>query len=245
MPISRKSFLGSTVIATSAALAAAHIPPASAADAPDAPDAPAGRAPVHFKVLKPGDYDHAGMMRKLSAATPHKQVFESVSPLVVAPGVASIYIHMQNAMNAYETSFGYGRGKLATLAVLIGPSIIFGLNDAMWKKYNFGAAMKLDPTNSYYRAGSNLDMSASPDDPNGIYQDWSGQAVLKRGGSFMVCHNATTAVAAMFAGKMGLQVPDVLAEFKANLLPGFMLVPAGVATVQLAQENGWKLYAII
>lgn len=245
MPISRKTFLGSTAMAT-AALAASHMQPASAADAPDAPDATAaGRTPLHFKVLKPGDYDRAGMMRKLNPTTPHRQVFESVSPLLVAPGVASIYIHMQNTMNAYETSFGYGRGKLATLGVLIGPSIIFALNDAMWKKYGFGAAMKLDPTNTYYRAGSNLDLSASPDDPNGIYQDWSAQAVLKRGGSFMVCHNATTAVAGMFAGKMGLQPPDVLAEFKANMLPGFMLVPAGVATVQLAQENGWKLYAII
>src|SRR5579864_2254592 len=202
-----------------------------------------GRTPVHFRVLKLSEYDHAGMIKKLMVTNPHKQVFESVSPLVVAPGVASVYIHMQNAMNAYEYSLD--KGKLATLAVFIGPSIVYGLNDAMWKKYNFGAAFSLDPTNTYYRADSSLDLSASPDDPNGVYQDWSAEAVLKRGGSFMVCHNATTAVAGMLAGKMGLNANDVLADFKANLLPGFMLVPAGVGAVQLAQENGWKLYAII
>jgi intracellular sulfur oxidation DsrE/DsrF family protein len=185
------------------------------------------------------------MTQTLQTDKKHKQVFQSVSPLLVAPGVASIYIHMQNAMNAYETSFGYGPGSLATLAVLIGPSIVFALNDAMWTKYKIGPTLNLDATNTYYRADSTLDASASPDDPNGMYQDWSAQAVLKRGGSFMVCHNATTAVAGLFAQKNNADAKMVLADFKQNMLPGFKLVPAGVAAVHAAQENGWQLYPII
>ena len=233
MPISRRAFLGTTAAAAAAATVLRSEQTAAAAE----------RTPLHFHVLKPSEYDHAAMLEKMTVANPHKQVFESVSPILIAPGIASVYIHMQNAMNAYE--FSFGTGKLATLAVLIGPSVVFALNDAAWKKYHFGSAFNLDATNTYYRAGSKLDLNASPDDPNGIYQDWSAQAALKRGGSFMVCHNAMTGVAAVFAGKMGLKPDDVLADFKQNILPGFLLVPAGVGAVQLAQENGYRLYAII
>jgi len=240
MPFTRKMFLGTTAAAAAAVLSARQS--AAAEEEVSLSGAPA-RTPIHFHVLKSDEYDRAGMMATLSVDNPHKQVFESVSPLLVAPGVASVYIHMQNAMNAYE--FSFGNGKLSTLAVLIGPSIVFALNDAAWQKYHIGGALNLDATNTYYRADSNLDLSATPDDPDGIYQDWSGQAVLKRGGKFMVCHNATTAVAGLFASKLGLKPQDVLADFKRNMLPGFMLVPAGVGAVQLAQENGWKLYTII
>jgi len=243
MPVTRKIFLGSTVAAASAAVLSSRQAAAAADMGAPAASTASARAPVHFHILKQNEYDHAGMIKKLHVVSQHKQVFESVAPLVVAPGIASVYIHMQNAMNAYQFSFGLG--SLPTLAVLIGPSIVFALNDAAWQKYNIGAALNLDPVNTYYRASSKLDLNANPDDPSGVYQDWSAQAVLKRGGSFMVCHNATTAVAMLFAGKMGLNPQDVLTDFKANMLPGFMLVPAGVATVQLAQENGWKLYTII
>ncbi|HZT34366.1 MAG TPA: hypothetical protein VFA15_00490 [Nitrososphaera sp.] len=205
------------------------------------------RTPIHFHLLKSNEYNRAEMMQKLMVSSKHKQVFQSVGPLLIAPGIASVYMHMQNAMNAYE--FSLGLGKLSTLAVLIGPSIVYALNDDMWQKYdiakNLGPEAALAPTNVYYVADSNLDLSAKPDDPNGVYQDWSAQAVLKRGGAFFVCHNATTGAAYMLAEKSGSDGATVLADFKKNLLPGFIMVPAGVAAVQQAQENGWKPFSII
>ncbi|MBC5806920.1 MAG: hypothetical protein DLM53_10010 [Candidatus Eremiobacter antarcticus] len=235
MPVSRKTFLSSTAVAASAALLADKTRVAAASPG----------AGLHFHVLTQTEYDHALMMKKITAPAPHKQVFQSVSPLLITPTIASVYIHMQNAMNGYQYSLGYGPSSLATLAVFIGPSIVLGLNDAMWKKYNIGTALNLASTNIYYKATSNLDPAAAPDDPNGLYQDWSAEAVLKRGGTFMVCHNATTAVAALFASKTGRTPQAVLTDFKQNFLPEFMLVPAGVTAVQLAQENGWKVYPII
>jgi len=162
---------------------------------------------------------------------------------VIAPGIASLYVHMQNSMNAYE--FSMGAGKLSTLGVILGASIVLALNDAMWKKYNFGSAFKLDATNTYYKASSNLSLSAAADDPNGIYQDWSAQAVIKRGAKFFVCHNAMTGIAAVTAMKSGASMAGILADFEKNVLPGFLVVPAGVAAVQQAQEYGWKPFPII
>jgi len=233
MPLSRKQFVSATALGISAAAIGLE----AKAQAQE-------RTPLSFHILKPAQYDRAATLRILKDGGAHKQVFQSVSPLVIAPGIASLYIHMQNSMNAYE--FSMGLGKLSTLGVVLGPSIILALNDAMWTKYGFGDAFKLDATNDYYKAISNLNLGASPDDPTGIYQDWSAQAVLKRGGKFFVCHNAMTGVAAVMASKMtGATPAGVLADFEKNVLPGFTVVPAGVASVQQAQEHGWKPFAII
>lgn len=226
--VSRKQFIATTALGVSASVLASTTG-AHAADV--------NRTPVHFHVVKPNEYDKAAMQKILTQNTANKQVFQSVELLEVAPGVASVYIHMQNALNAYEYSYAMGAGSLAVLAVFIGPSIVLALNDAMWQKYHIGAAFKLAATNTYYQASSNLDLSASPDDPNGIYQDWSAQALLKRGASFMVCHNATTAVAAVLGHGMGVSPEAALADFEHNLLPGFLMVPAGVAAVQSADRK--------
>jgi hypothetical protein len=234
MPLSRKQFVSAAAIGVSAA-AVGLDPLAAGAQA---------RAPVHFHILTSSQYNRAAMMSALNGGGANKQVFQSVDPLLIAPGIASLYMHMQNSMNAYE--FSLGAGKLSTLGVILGPSIVLALNDSAWKKYGFGKAMKLAPTNAYYAASSNLDVSASPDDPTGIYQDWSAQAVMKRGGKFFVCHNAMTAVAAVVSSKVpGTTPAGVLADFEKNVLPGFIVVPAGVAAIQQAQQHGWKPFTII
>jgi hypothetical protein len=238
MPLTRKHFL-STAAAGASIAALASGSPADAADASDM------RSAIKLHNLKAGEFDAPAMMKTLTQSSNHKQVFQSVSPIVIAPGLASLYLHMQNSMNAYQ--FSLGLGSLATLGVLIGPSIVFALNDAMWAKYNLGKALGTDlaATNIYYKATTSLDPNAAPDDPNGLYQDWSAQAVLKRGGAFFVCHNATSAIAMMVSGKTGGDPKVTLADFERSLLPGFQMVPAGVAAVQQAQENGWKPFPII
>ena len=236
MRLSRGGFVSTSAAAISAAALAANVQAAE--------PAATGRAPLHFHILSESEYNHAGMMNIIAASQKNKQIFQTNATTLIAPGVASIYLHMQSTMNTFEFSYPETVGTAATLGVLMGPAIIFALNDATWQKYKLGAAFQLAPTNEYYKASSNLDLSAKADDPNGIYQDWSAQAVLKRGGAFMVCHNAMTRVSSVIASKEGLNPQSVLTDFKANLLPGFNIVPSGVGTVQLAVENGWHLFQV-
>jgi len=234
MPLSRKQFVSAAALGVSAA--AVGLEPLTAKAQ--------SRAPVHFHILTSAEYNNAAMMNVLNGGGQNKQVFQSVDPLLIAPGIASLYMHMQNSMNAYQ--FSLGAGNLSTLGVILGSSIVLALNDSVWKKYGFGPAFKLADTNAYYAASSNLDLGASPDDPNGVYQDWSAQAVMKRGGNFFVCHNAMTGIAAVIASKMpGATVAGVLSDFEKNVLPGFIVVPAGVAAIQQAQEAGWKPFPIL
>lgn len=232
MSISRKHFV-----------AAAALGAAGVAIEKSAGQAAAQAAKLHLHILRPDEYDHARLLRTISSTRPHKQVFQSVNPLL-ALGVASIYLHMQNAINAFEFSYRMGPGSLATLAVFTGRSIAFALRDEMWSKYGLGAAFGLAPANVYYRAAS-LRETGNPDDPDSVYQDWSAEAVLHRGGAFMVCHNALTTQATLLSPKTGASVADILVDFKRNVLPGFQIVPAGVAATQLAIEHGWEPYSIL
>jgi hypothetical protein len=242
MLLSRKNFV------SAAAVAASGLALTASADAADtAPAAPAPvdeRSIIKFHIVRPGQYNWDKMMATIATTAKNKQVLQNSGTTTIVPGVASVYLHMQNSMNAYEFSYPKSVGKLATLAVFMGPGIVFGLNDAMWTKYKLGDTFKLAPSNIYYHATSNLDLSAAPDDPKGIYQDWSAQAVLKRGGALMMCHNATMAIAGLVGAGAGVDPKLVLADFEKNTSPGFQMVPAGVAAVSLATAHGWGFFNI-
>ena len=255
MTISREGFLRNTALAAGALVLSSR-KGARAEDAPAAtPKAPPGPPPpsaVHFPVLKPGEFDQKKMMSELQVKKPHKVIFQSVAPHVIIPGLSSLYIHVQNALNAGEFSMGWGKGNVASAAVLYGPSIILGLNDAMWAKYTLGAgfgmkdaAGKPETSNVYYKAQTSMGFDGDPGAGGNVYQDWSAEACLKRGTYFMVCHNALSAFGGMTAMGMGLDPAATIAEWKANLLPGFMIVPAGVGALHVAQEQGWKLLPLI
>lgn len=233
--VARKTFIGVTALAASASALAGCKGRASLRR-----DQRVGR--IVYPVLTPDRYDYAAMMAKIRTSNPHKQLFPGIAAAVQpSTNTAILYLHMQFAMNSYQFSIPRG-AKLATLGVLTGTGVAFSLNDDMWQKYGFGPRFDLADTNVYYRATSNLDPLAAPDDPKGLYQDWSAQAVLKRGGSFMVCHNALTYFAADTAMRHDRDPKLMLDELLKNMLPGFMIVPSGILAVQLAAENGWKIY---
>ncbi len=254
MEMTRKSFLARGAIAVAGAAVMtgfeAKADPAPAGGKPPPP--PPSPTAIHFPVLKPTEYDQKKMMDALKVKKEHKLVFQSVEPHTIVPGLSSLYVHVQNAINAGEVSHGYGKGNMATAAVLMGPSIALALNDAMWAKYGFGAAFKIndakgkpETSNVFARAQTNLSFDGDPGAGGNIYQDWSAEACVKRGTVFMVCHNAMTGMAGMMSSGMGADPMATLTEWKANLLPGFMIVPAGVGALNAAMEAGWKLLPLI
>src|SRR5438132_4314066 len=146
MSISRKNFLRGSALAAGALVlskkSVAEEPKAATAAAKPPPGPPPPNA-VHFPVLKPSEFDGKKMMAILQQKKPHKFVFQSVGPHLIIPGLSSLYIHVQNALNAGDFSMGWGKGNVGSGAVLYGPSVILALNDAMWAKYNLGAASKI------------------------------------------------------------------------------------------------------
>ena len=204
--LARKRFLGSAGLAASVAALAACRPPVHSFR-----ERKLGK--LVYPVLTPQQYDYAGMMKKFRISTPHKQLFPATAAAVQPQtDIATLFLHMQFAMNGLEFSLPDKRERLATLGVLSGSSVVFALNDAMWR---------------------------------GLYQDWSAQAVIKRGGSFMVCHNALTYYAVDCATHKRGDPRAVMEEWLTNMLPGFSIVPSGITAIYLAAENGWQIYPAV
>lgn len=64
------------------------------------------------------------------------------------------------------------------------------------------------------------------------------RSLHERGIIFLGCHVAATGWAHMLARKAGTKPDDVLAELKANLIPGMTLLPTGIFAVVRAGNVG-------
>ncbi|HTD33905.1 MAG TPA: hypothetical protein VK665_09615, partial [Candidatus Elarobacter sp.] len=98
--------------------------------------------------------------------------------------------------------------------------------------------------NVFDKARSTLSTGGGCDDPKSVYLDYTGEAVRKRGGGMMVCFNALSGFANTLADGVGVDGPVILADLRKHLIPGYLLVPSGVSTIQLAQDHNWKTYAM-
>jgi hypothetical protein len=238
MTLTRKAFLSSAA----AALAIPRI--VEGAEPPPAPPAPTA---VHPPVMKASEWDQKKLLEVLKVKKEHKVMYQSHEAKMSVPGLASLYLHVQGGLNAAEFSMGWGKGGLATLAVMQGPSSMMCLNDAMWAKYKIGelakvvdAAGKPEVANLTYKGQTGMSFDGEPGAGGNVFQDWSAEACMKRGATFAICQVALALNAGRAAMLAGVKAPDVFAEWKQNVLPGFMIVPSAIATMVLAQEHGWK-----
>jgi hypothetical protein len=246
---SRQKFMLASALATSAIAA-----PRAPADAADAAVAASGGPGVpNFPLLLRGQYDFAAMMDVVTKPAAHRQCFLSNATLNGPPGVVNLYEKMTNAWTAFEFAFHPhpATQQLTTCGVIIAANVVFALNDAMWKKYRIAEMLKLQDLsgrivdyNYAARPSSNLNLAANPENIRSIYHDYSSAALLKRGASFLVCHNAIAGTALRFVPSSGLTHTEIIAEWSSNVLPGFIVIPAGAAMVEILLEHGWHLYPV-
>ena len=167
------------------------------------------------------DFDRATFEARLRAPFRHRQAFASAQ---VADGAVLGFIF--NSLNAYETGFGEGPNTLNAAAILYHNAVALGVDDLAWQNYQIADVIR--------RAGDRL-TSTSPGNPfvRGP-RGWSFGELQSRNTSFFVCQNALTDL----AQRCGTTY-DTL---RARLLPGMMLVPAGVAAVNAIQEEHFTLF---
>jgi intracellular sulfur oxidation DsrE/DsrF family protein len=179
----------------------------------------------------------------------HKQLFTSPRA-----NDGAIFAYMRNSLNGYQFGWGEGPGTLHAVAVLNGIGVAQGVNDAMWARYRLAEVMARagDPVKTpgadrgnpwLHPAGQYPRNDADPSAP--YNRDASIETLLRRGATFFVCDNALSglamkAVAAGFAGAS--DAAAVHAEMRRNLIPGGLLVPAGVTTIDALQQEHFTLY---
>jgi intracellular sulfur oxidation DsrE/DsrF family protein len=111
----------------------------------------------------------------------------------------------------------------------------------MWAKYQIGSALKVND----HKTGAPATRNPWRTDPEVkigpkamVMPPASIEALQKAGTTFILCNNALTFFAGEVAGATNQQPAAVLTEFKANMLPGVVLVPAIVIAIQKVQDKG-------
>ena len=231
MSTTRRNFLraGAAVIA---AAGAARVTSGTALAAGDA-------APISYDAF----------LATARAPFKHKQLFTSPRA-----NDGAIFAYIRNSLNGYQFGWGEGPGTLHAAAVLNGNGVAQGLNDAMWARYQLAQVLARagDPVKSAGAERGNPWLHAAAAYPrndadlNAPYnQDASIETLLRRGATFYVCNNAARGLAmkVVAAGLAGSSdAAAVHAEMRRNLIPGGLLVPAGVTTIDALQQEHFTLY---
>jgi intracellular sulfur oxidation DsrE/DsrF family protein len=171
-------------------------------------------------------FDFPAIAARLARPAAHRQVFAAAK---VSDG--DVLHYMVNSLNAYETDYGEGPGSLHVAAVCYSAAVMMLLDDAAWTKYQIASLLK-------HRG----DPATTTDAKNPF--DASLAALVARGASFFACNNALrgTANGIVQYATSTEPVGVILADLQRHLVPGALLVPAGVAAVNQAQEAKFTLF---
>jgi len=170
------------------------------------------------------DFDDTRFNEILAKPAKHKQCFGVTK---VDDGV--VLMSMANTINAYEQYLHEAPGSVHTLAVLYhGAAIALAMNDTVWNTVLL-PAIKSGPEHIKTQFAG-----AKAGKGNPYAKDFAG--MVARGSSFFVCHNAIAGFAGLAADALKKPVAHVHAEIMAGILPGALVVPAGVMAIDAAQE---------
>jgi hypothetical protein len=166
----------------------------------------------------------------------HRQVFDApeISDGTVLHQARMYYVNFKDVYNVPEHD-------LRAVLVIRHRAIPMVLGDAIWAHYDFiGRKMaKLkDPTTGEWTR-RNPFLHAKKDDKYAlVWPDGGLDDLIGRGAIVLGCNMAFNGFAGQIATQTHQKHEDVVAEFKAALVPGVTLVPSGIFGVIRAEEGG-------
>lgn len=196
---------------------------------------------THF-VERKADFDQKAFDAAVGRPAQIRQLWEAVA---LKPGVWS---NVKNALNGLQFGFGYAPDSIAMAWCGHGPSSAYVYSDDVWKKYQIGVFFNVrtdagDPiaTNVFFPRTLASNPNADPDDPKGLYQDASVQALQGRGVVMLACHTAIEEQSRNIVKKglapAGMTATDVADDILTHLIPGAIVVPSMVAAVAVLQQT--------
>jgi hypothetical protein len=159
----------------------------------------------------------------------HRYIVDAPNP----DGFSSAIQFTTTYFNINVNDYGLKDSDLAVILVARHQSTLFAYSDAIWAKYGKPISERnhvLDPKTNQ--------------PPTINLQRERLEPLIKRGLRLAVCNQASRGYAGAIAMAMGLKQDEVFEEMKANLLPSARLVPAGIVTINRAQERGFSLASV-
>ena len=161
----------------------------------------------------------------------HRQIYDVLSPDKASEGAA----FARNFLNANNDGYGLADAQVNVVVSFRHMAFAMGLADAMWSKYALGELLAWNDPRGKAPATRNTIAGAGDDTRK---ESASLAALHSRGAVFTVCGMAMAAYAGRAAERAGATHDAVMADFRANFVPGAIEVVAGVIAVNRAQERG-------
>ena len=219
----RRDFITGITAGAAGLMAVACAPGAKAAAAP-APQGPS--TPVtyveetrgNFTMLKPSVWDDSWTKR----LGRYRTVFDVSELEEEGPGPYQVVPIMDN----YKEALGATDADMGFVLVIRHGAMAMAVSDAMWEKYNLGAGMKRQDTQT------NAPFKRNP----------YGRVIAecqKRGVVLLGCNTAMNGFSSRVArGVTGGDAKAIKAELFASIWPGMILLPTGLYAVTRAQDVG-------
>jgi len=169
----------------------------------------------------------------------HRVVFDSTTP----DGFGEALFFANNFVHVNRSDYGLQNNDMAVVIVVRHRSTQFGYNDAMWAKYGRPLAERARMEDPKTRMAPKINIYNSPAFGD-ILPNRSAtlDTVFKEGVQLAVCSTSTRGYAANVVAALGGTVDEVFKELIANLVgSNARMVPAGIVTVNRAQERGYTL----
>jgi len=169
-------------------------------------------------------FDRARFDAILNTPARHKQCFGATK---LEGG--DVLDGMHNSNEAYATY--YPHEAYQAVAVLYhGSSIALAMNDAVWNDI-------LTPWLSHNPKMAEQVPEAKAGGGNPFLRQTLLPAEVARGSAFLVCHNAIAGFSYSAADALGQPAAKIHAAIMAGIIPGALVVPAGVMAINACQET--------
>ena len=169
-------------------------------------------------------FDQAGFATIVGKAAKHKLGFGAKEP-----SDADVADVMNVVVNVWQNDLGVADSDIHAVGIFYHVGAVLAFNDALWNElfpHREKLAM-LAKTFASTKAGAGNPYKAQL------------SALEKRGASFLVCNNAVTGIAHAIAHFEGKNPSETAKRFRASLIPGSLVVPAGVWAIGAIQEAGF------
>jgi intracellular sulfur oxidation DsrE/DsrF family protein len=183
--------------------------------------------------------DEAAFLARVRSSAKHRQ-------LIAAPRVddGAPLQFVVNTLNGFKAGWNEPDGNVQIALVLFGSAATIGLDDEAWRTYKLADIVKKVQQEF-------LTVDTSQGNPwsraaVGRGGDRSVPALIARGVRIIVCNTALGDIANRIVAAGYGDGGDAFAiqtKLRARALPGTDIVPAGISSVAVLQENGYSFFS--
>ena len=186
--------------------------------------------------------DEAAFRAHIASGAKHRQAIGAARV-----NDAAVFQFAMNTLNGFESGWNEPPANVQVALVLFGSACTLGLDDAAWHGHKLADIVKKMPNEWLNVDASERNPWSRPGD-GPANRDKSIPALLKRGVRIYVCNTAlgdfaNRIVAAGTTAGAGNDPFAIQAHLRERVLPGLQIVPAGISSVAVLQENGYSYFS--